>query len=46
VLTREDLDQLLKLRVIVARFGEMDVAGWWNTKGQLGPYPLVGCPAR
>lgn len=31
-----DLDILLKLRVIVARFGEMDVAKWWNTKGQLG----------
>ena len=38
VLTRDDLDQLIKLRVIVARFGEMDLAGWWNTKGQLGPY--------
>lgn len=32
-----DLDRLLKLRVIVARFGEMDRAKWWNTKGQLGP---------
>ena len=32
-----DLDLLLKLRVTVARFGEMDVARWWNTKGQLGP---------
>lgn len=31
-----DLDRLLKLRVIVARFGEMDLAKWWNTKGQLG----------
>lgn len=31
-----DLDRLLKLRLIVARFGEMDVAKWWNTKGQLG----------
>ncbi|HYD52964.1 MAG TPA: BrxE family protein [Gemmatimonadaceae bacterium] len=31
-----DLDRLLMLRVIVARFGEMDVAKWWNTKGQLG----------
>lgn len=31
-----DLDRLLKLRAIVARFGEMDGAKWWNTKGQLG----------
>jgi hypothetical protein len=31
-----DLDLLLKLRLVVARFGEMDVAKWWNTKGQLG----------
>jgi hypothetical protein len=31
-----DLDRLLRLRVLVARFGEMDVAKWWNTKGQLG----------
>ncbi len=33
---RLDLDQLLKLRLVVARFGEMDLAKWWNTKGQLG----------
>jgi hypothetical protein len=31
-----DLDRLLKLRLVVARFGEMDLAGLWNTKGQLG----------
>ncbi|MFO0757508.1 MAG: BrxE family protein [Byssovorax sp.] len=31
-----DLDRLFKLRVIVARFGEMDLARWWSTKGQLG----------
>ena len=31
-----DLERLLKLRLIVGRFGEMDVARWWNTKGQLG----------
>lgn len=31
-----DLDQLLKLRLVVGRFGEMDLAKWWNTKGQLG----------
>ena len=32
-----DLEHLLKLRLVVARMGEMDRAGWWNTKGQLGP---------
>jgi hypothetical protein len=32
-----DLDLLLKLRLVVARIGEMDIGGWWNTKGQLGP---------
>lgn len=31
-----DLERLLKLRLVVARFGEMDKAKWWNTKGQLG----------
>jgi hypothetical protein len=31
-----DLDQLLRLRLIVARFGELDLARWWNSKGQLG----------
>jgi hypothetical protein len=33
-----DLDRLLKLRVVVARFGESDAsgAGWWFTQGQLG----------
>ena len=31
-----DLDRLLKLRLVVGRFGEMDMAGWWNTHGQLG----------
>src|SRR5687768_673022 len=32
-----DLERLFKLRLTVARFGEMDVAKWWNTRGQLGP---------
>ncbi len=27
---------LFKLRLAVARFGEMDGAGWWNTHGILG----------
>ena len=31
-----DFDRLLKLRLVVARYGEMDGAGWWNTKGLLG----------
>src|ERR1019366_5227105 len=31
-----NLDRLLKLRLIVARFGEMDLARWWNTRGLLG----------
>jgi hypothetical protein len=29
------LDRLLKLRLVVGRFGEMDLAKWWNTRGQL-----------
>jgi hypothetical protein len=33
-----DLDRLLKLRLVVARFGEMDMAKWWNSNGQLGHY--------
>ena len=36
-----DLDALLQLRVVVARFGEMDSGKWWNTKGQLGRYGAV-----
>ncbi|MBB3525941.1 BrxE family protein [Rhizobium sp. NZLR1b] len=31
-----DFDRLLKLRLVVARIGEMDLAKWWNTRGQLG----------
>ena len=31
-----DLENLLRLRLVVARFGELDNARWWNTKGQLG----------
>ena len=30
------LERLLQLRLVVARFGEMDGARWWNTRGQLG----------
>lgn len=32
-----DLEWLLKVRTVVARFGEMDLARWWNSNGQLGP---------
>lgn len=31
-----EIDRLLKLRLVVARCGEMDLARWWNTQGQLG----------
>lgn len=31
-----NFDRLLKLRLVVARAGEMDLQGWWNTKGALG----------
>jgi hypothetical protein len=30
-----DFDRLFKLRLVVARVGEMDLARWWNTRGQL-----------
>src|SRR5437763_12974780 len=30
-----NIDRLLKLRLVVARVGEMDLAKWWNTRGQL-----------
>lgn len=30
-----DYDRLFKLRLIIARYGEMDRMGWWNTKGIL-----------
>ncbi len=32
-----DLEWLLKIRTVVARIGEMDLARWWNSNGQLGP---------
>ena len=31
-----DFERLLKLRLVVARHGEMDAARWWNTQGMLG----------
>lgn len=39
--SRVDLEWLLKLRLVVARFGEMDLAKWWNTKSQLGQFGAV-----
>lgn len=33
---------LLKLRLAVARHGEMDLAGWWNTKSVLGRVGRIG----
>lgn len=33
-----DLGWLLRVRVVVARCGEMDALKWWNTNGQSGPY--------
>jgi len=32
-----DLAWLLKVRTVVARIGEMDLALWWNSTGQFGP---------
>ena len=31
-----NLDRLFELRLVVGRYGEMDRAGWWNTRGMLG----------
>jgi hypothetical protein len=31
-----DLERLFKLRLVVARHGEMDLARWWNSNGMLG----------
>ena len=31
-----DFDRQMKLRWVVVRVGEMDLAKWWNTNGQLG----------
>ena len=36
-----DLERLFKLRLVVARHGEMDAAQWWNTQGVLGPRGAV-----
>lgn len=36
-----DLDRLLRLRLVVARHGEMDRAAWWNTRGMLGRHGAI-----
>jgi hypothetical protein len=36
-----DFDRLLKLWLVVARYGEMDMARWWNTQGMLGLIGIV-----
>lgn len=33
-----NMDLLFKMRLVIARYGEMDVARWWNTNGILGRY--------
>lgn len=33
-----DLKWLCRVRIVIARLGEMDVQKWWNTDGQLGTY--------
>ena len=37
-----DAALLMKLRLVVARFGEMDGAGWWNTHGVLSRIGKAG----
>src|SRR5262245_13092380 len=36
-----DLERLMKLRLLVARLGEMDLSRWWNTRGMLGRFGEV-----
>ena len=36
-----DQDRLLLLRLVVARFGEMDLAQWWNSNGMLGRHGAI-----
>lgn len=37
-----DFDRLLKLRLVVARHGEMDAARWWNTGDEARRTALLG----
>jgi hypothetical protein len=41
-----DLEWLLKVRTVVARIGEMNLARWWNSNGQLGSQGGVGPAPR
>jgi hypothetical protein len=36
-----DYERIFKLRLVVARHGERDAAGWWNTKGILGRHGSI-----
>jgi len=36
-----DIEKLFKLRLVAARFGEMDMARWWNTQGLLGKHGKI-----
>lgn len=36
-LSPDGLDDLFRMRLVVARVGESDNAGWWATEGVLGP---------
>jgi hypothetical protein len=36
-----DLTCLLKLRLVIARHGEMDAARWWNSRGMLGRHGAI-----
>ena len=37
-----DFDRLLRLRLVVARYGEMDAARWWNTGDAARRTALLG----
>ncbi|WP_345795219.1 BrxE family protein [Thauera sp. JM12B12] len=37
-----DFDRLLRLRLVVARYGEMDAARWWNTGDSARRTALLG----
>ena len=37
-----DLDQLLRLRLVVGRYGEMDASRWWNTGDAARKTALLG----
>ena len=41
--TAVDTVRIMKLRLAVARFGEMDRAKWWNTKGSLSGIGASRC---